>query len=569
MFLKAQPVFLALFLMATTAPSFAATVNDQGAAELKKNVEDSLAFPLDMGKRNNEGLTLTGAVEVTPKDGYYEVKLPGAAFSAAQGFKFDLGTIIANVTPGDEGEYKTALSLPAIMNVYDGANAPLATITIGSQKFNGTWIPSLAAFTKVDAEYKDVAVKSSGNDDFSITTGGMTTTLDLKKNADGTWSGPNTFSAVNVKMHFNEGGGADVAFDSVTAGSASDKLNLQSRKVMQDKVLKALSDASAKASADPKAPAANPVTDPALAAAMAASVESFLDGMSSSFEIANVKIHANGMAVPEQPAKDGMPAIPGKPAVPFDATLARMSSGFDVSGLQEEKGRAGMKLKLDGLKVAGADPALDGIIPTLANFELNVDDLPMKALSHQLGDFFTDLMAQAATATAVPNAGEQLQMQHRMRDQVVMLMATLPQALTTAGTKLSIHNTHTDAPDLQSTLDGDFRADAAAAKMATGTLTLSLVGVDDLVQKLQAQSQAPNANPKLAGYATMLSMLQLYTQTEQGANGKSVRKLVFELKPDGQALLNGQPLSPPGRMAPGNMAPGMTAPAPAPTPGTP
>jgi len=558
MFSKAQPVFLALFLMATTAPSFAATVNDQGAAQLKKDVEDSLAFPLDMSKRNNEGLTLTGAVEVTPKDGYYEVKLPGAAFTAAQGLKFDLGTIITNVTPGDDGEYKTALSLPSTMTVYDGSNAPLATISIGSQKFNGTWMPQLAAFTKVDAEYKDVTVKSSGNDDFMITTGGMTTTLDLKKNADDTWSGPNTFSAVNVKMHFSEGGGADLAFDSLTAGSTSDKLNLKSRKVMQDKVLKTLEDAAAKAPAAPNAP--SPAMDPALAAAMAASVESFLDGMSSRFEIANLKVHANGMAVPEQPAQNGMPAVPAKPAEPFDATLARMTSGFDVSGLQEEKGAADVKLKLDGLTVAGADPALAGLVPSVTNFELYVDSLPMKALSQQLGSFFTDLVAQAATATAAPNAGEQLQMQHRMRDQMVQLMATLPQALTAAGTKLSVRDTHTDAPDLKSTLEGEFRADPAAAKLATGTMTLSLVGVDDLVQKLQAQSQAPNANPKLAGYATMLSMLQLYTQTETGKDGKAMRKLVFELKPDGSALLNGQPLAGPGRMAPGNMAPGMTAP---------
>ena len=562
MFLKMTPAVLAALLLTSSVSSFAASVNDQGAAELKKNVEDSLSFPMDMAKHNGQGLTLSGAVEVTAKGDYYEVKLPGAAFTAVEGLKFDLGTIITNVTPGDNGEYTTALSLPQTMTAYGEDNKPIATISIGEQKFNGTWWPALATFTKIDSDYKNIQVKSAGNEDFTGSIGDLKTTMDLTKNADDTWSGPNNFAATNVKLHFGDHGGADMSVDTIVAAATTDKMNLKARKDMQDKVIQSIKDMDAKPAA-PLAPGPAPppaAPDPALVAHMLSSVQGFVDGMTSKVQVAGVKIHVNGEATPAQPAANGMPAVEASPAVPFDATLSSLTSGFEVTGLQADKGSTHAQVKLDGLDIKGADPVVAGLIPTQAAFEIDLDNLPMKTISNKFGDVISDVIGSAATQTAVPNAGAQLQAQHKMQMEVMSLMQTLPQALVAAGSSLVIKNTHTDAPDIQSTLEGEFHADATSPVKAQGSTTLSLTGVDELILKLQAASQAPNANPKFSGYATMLSMLQVYTQPEKTVTGKSVRKLKFELTPQGQALLNGQPLGMPGVMTPGDMAPGMTAP---------
>jgi hypothetical protein len=144
---------------------------------------------------------------------------------------------------------------------------------------------------------------------------------------------------------------------------------------------------------------------------------------------------------------------------------------------------------------------------------------------------------------------KQAEMSQQAQAQMLSLMTTVPQQLVSAGTQISIRNTFTDSAEFDTNLDGQFRASATSPVMADGKLTLSLKGVDELVLKLQSLSQGPDADPRLAGYATMLSMLQVYTKPEQGSDGKSMRKLVLEVSPDGSILLNGEPMQ--------GMSPGM------------
>lgn len=572
MFSKVSSAVLALALMAQTVTAHAAGTSDQGAADLKKQVESALTKPAAppapgtaaVASPFDEGLTVTGAVEVTPKGSYYEVKLPGAAYMGPQGLKFDLGTITMNVTPGDSGEYTSALSLPTTTKVFDASNQPIADVTLGTQHFTGTWWPALDAFTKIDADYQNVQIKSATPNEFDVSVADMRSTLDLTKNADDTWSGPNKFSASDIKLNFTPHGGGNLAIGSITTSAVSDKMNLKARKDLQDKLL-----AQMQAQA---APGQTPEQKSAAMSGMMQNVQGFIDSVSSSFEADAIHIHANGEATPAQAAQPGIPARPATPATPFDATLAKLSSGFDLKGLQQEKGSTSLKMHAEGLTVAGVDAVTAGLIPTETNFEIYFDGLPMKALGQQFADVFSDAIMNAAQANAVPGAGAasaQLQSQHKLQMEVMGLMATLPQALAAAGSSVSIRDTHTNAPDLQSTLDGQIHASATSPLHAEGNMTLTLTGVDELILKLQALSQQANANPKYAGYATMLSMVQMQAQGEKGADGKSLRKFKFELTPQGQALLNGQPVG--GHMAPAAMPPGMTAPAPGATPpaGTP
>ena len=542
MFAKATPAVFALVLMAQAFPAHAASTSDAGAAQLKKQIEDGLALPLSAAQTVKEGLALSGAVEVAPKGDYYEVKLPGASFVAPQGLKFDFGTIMINVTPGDTGEYTTALSLPVTTKVYDSANAPLADITLGSQHFTGTWWPALAAFTMVDSDYKDILVKSATPGDFTVAIANVHNVLNLTKNADDTWSGPNSFQASDIKLSFASHGGGEGTIATINTNANSDKMNLKARKDMQDKLALQMQAATAN-------PAQTPEQKSAAMASMLDNVQGFVDGLNSQFEATNIHFHANGEATPATPAQPGRPAMAATPAEPVDFTLAKLGSAFDVKGLQTEKGSSNMKLKLDALKVTGADPVIAGMIPSDTSFEIYFDNLPMQTLGKQLSDVFSDVVANAAAANVSPSAGTQLQMQHRVKQEVMGLMMTLPQALIAAGSSVAIRNTHSNSAEVQSTLDGEVHASMTSPLHAEGTMTLALSGIDELILKLQALAQQPNANPKLVGYATMLSMVQTQTQAEKGPDGKSLRKMKLELTPQGMATMNGQPIGG-ARMAP-------------------
>ena len=56
-------------------------------------------------------------------------------------------------------------------------------------------------------------MKSVGTEDFNGSIAELKTTMDLTKNADDTWSGPNNFAATNVKLHFGDHGGADIGVE--------------------------------------------------------------------------------------------------------------------------------------------------------------------------------------------------------------------------------------------------------------------------------------------------------------------------------------------------------------------
>ena len=91
-------------------------------------------------------------------------------------------------------------------------------------------------------------------------------------------------------------------------------------------------------------------------------------------------------------------------------------------------------------------------------------------------------------------------------------------------------------------------------------MTLTMTGMDELIAKLQ---QSSNSNPKAAGYAQMLIIMQLSGQLSKTADGKSQRTYALELTQDGKVTLNGADMK---AMIPAMTAPAKSAPPPAPAP---
>ncbi len=521
---KFAAVSLAVMLLASSPQGAFAATSPEGALDLKKQVEEAIAFPLSLGKSQGQGLTLSGPVEVTQKGDYYEVKLPGAVVIAMQGFKLDVGTILINVTPGNDGELVAALSLPSSIRAVDASGALITELKIGEQHFKGTWWPALAAFTILDAEYNDISFKAMPEGSFTGSMGSVKAYANLTKNADDTWSGPYGMSGSDMKVKI---GGA-VQLDATVAGfkadSSYDKINLKSRKTMQDNFSQSL---------EKTLSAGEPTPEQAgqMVQKMLDSMSGFIDGMGSNVELTGLVLDSK----PDPASTSPTPA--------FHAKLDKVGMAFDVKGMLQQTGSTSFKLKIDGLNAGEADPTITGMIPNNANFELYLENLPMQTLGSSLSSALNGLMGLlGGVGFGAVDPAKQQQIQDQAQMQMIQLMATVPQQLVSAGSQISIRNTYTDSPEFDTNLDGQFKASATSPVMADGKLTLSLKGVDELILKLQSMSQAANANPSLANYATMLSMLQVYTKPETSADGKSVRKLVFEVAPDGKLLLNGEPM---------------------------
>lgn len=515
-------VFSALLLLAVTAKAEAA-IDAAGAEELKKIVVESLSFHQDMAKTTGNGLALGGEVSVTPKESFYEITLPDVTYVFGEGSKFNIGTVLANAVPGEPGEYLVSMKLPSPITIYDATNTAAAEIAIGKQKFSAAWRPALDIATKVDAEYADLSLRSltkTEDTDVKATIGSIRSVLALAENADKTWSGPNSFQLSDLKVTLAGRDNGTFSIAGIEAVSRYEKMDLASAGEMKKKV-----SALMKGGQQP-----SPEEQKAFVDGMMGTMGAFADGVTSSFEL-------TGLQGDITPGKD--PERPTKSTDPARFSLAKLSTAFDMQGMTQESGKVHLKMGLDGLSVQNQAEDIAGLIPGSGNIEIMFDNLPMKAL----GDSFSGLIKQAMdSAVAAENAAGtvyQAKANAEMQQNAMMSLMAVPQLLVNAGSTLTVANTFFNAPDISSALDGRFTASATSPMMATGAITLTLKGLDETIAKLQALAQKPEANPRTAGIAQALAIMQMQGQLGQGADGKTSRTYKLEITPDGKAQMNG------------------------------
>ncbi len=526
---KAAAMVCAAALFAATAHYSYAAVSDDGAGDVKKQVEAAIAMPLDMQKTTGMGLAIGGPVEVKPNGDYYEVTLPSVTYQL-QGMKAEFGTITMNVTPAGD-QYKMTMALPPSIMVYDATHTPVAEVKFGSQQFSSVWLPKYHSFTNIDADYKDISITTAkAGDKVSISLGDFKTLLDLKNESGDIWSGPATFEMTGLHLAGGSKGEFDMTVDSIKGDASYTKLNMQVRKDVEEKTAATIHQNVA------KDPAAKP--DPAQMQSMFTSIvdslQSYIDGMGSQFKISGIAIKVN----PGAPKDANATA-----EKPLDIRLGSISWGFDLAGLQQEKGNISLKFGMDGLNVANMDPGTASIVPTASNLEVHLDNLPFQDLSKGLSGLFSQIVSSAVATQNVTDPAQKTALQNQTQAQVAAAMASIPATLQTAGSKLSIVNTFAKAPDVGTTLDGSFTASAASPVMAQGSITLLITGLDELVVKLQSLAQGADADPKLMGWAQGLGMVQLMGQLTKAPDGRSQRTYKLEVSPEGKIMLNGADFS--------------------------
>ncbi|MEZ0224662.1 MAG: hypothetical protein ACAH83_08925 [Alphaproteobacteria bacterium] len=523
---KTAAMILAAGMLAAQASMSFAAVSSEGAVDIKKQVEEAISFPLKMQKSTGMGLVLGGPIEVTPKDDYYEVKLPAVSY-AMESVKADFGTLIMNVTPSGD-EYKTTMAIPETINIYDAAKAPIATIKIGAQQFNGIWLPKFRAFTRIDAEYKDISILSpKAGDKVAISLGSIKSTLELSPDGNDVWSGQQNFEFANLHMTAGDKGEFDFTIDSMKGGQTYSKLNLQTRKDVEDKTEQALAGIVKDQKPDP-------VQMQAMLSSVISSLQNYLDGVGSAFKMSGAHMRIN---------PGDAKGADGKPEKPVDVNLSSASWEFKMNGMQAEKGNLSLQFGMEGLSVSNMDPGTASILPTASNVEVHLDNLPIQEMSKGLSGLFSQLVSSAVASQSVTDAAQKTALQGQVQAQVGAAMLSIPAQLATAGSKLSIVNTYAKAPDVGSTLDGSFTANAASPVMAQGSVTLLITGLDELILKLQAMGQGASPDPKLLGWAQGLGMLQMMGQLGKASDGRTQRTYKLEVAADGKVLLNGADFS--------------------------
>lgn len=504
-------------LLPVTPASAAPAIDDAGAATLKAVVDEALGFYIELKQKTGEGLTLAGPVEVTPKGSYYEVKIPGAAI-ANETATMDLGTVMINATPEDDGDYRASIAVPNQMTMKDSDGTTRMVIDLGSQKFSGVYNPALGAFTQADAAYDNVVAnitpKADANDKakpdpVTITMGSVASQIAMTKDGDA-WSGPQTTTMRNIMLEFGDNKTSKLSIGEIIAAVSYNKTDLGAAKKLRDQLRQGLQ-------SNGELPAKE----------LQKLVESTMGGMQAIPESGTSNFTMTNLALDVPAAK----ATPG--AQPTSVRLARMGSSSTLDGMKTDAGTLTSKTTLTGLALTGHEGPLLGLIPSEAAFNITAAQVPFKSAMEN----FSTAINSAIEAQSGPE-GDSAPAQAQAKLHMEQAVASLPALLAKAGTTITINDTYTTASDLASTLDGALTAASGAPYIFAGKMTLKLKGIDELITKLQEMSRTSN-NPRAAGYAQALIFMQLSGQLAKAADGKSERTYAFELTQDGKVLLNG------------------------------
>ncbi|MFN7114111.1 MAG: hypothetical protein ACK4PK_07095 [Alphaproteobacteria bacterium] len=507
---------LAVLALSPAAAFAQKAVSEDGAAELRRVIDETIKFERDVAAQSGEGLKM-GDPQVSIKGSYYEVRLPDVSYVYPGMGTVDIGTVVLNVTHGQRvDEYLASMALQPTLH-FNAADGEKLSLHIGKQKFAMAWQATLQYPTRVDAEYGDLKVSIEKDNDFGATLENLRLIVNMQPNEDGTWSGPIETELRNMRMtlgktDFAAGGKVRLSrfynktdYDSFDLG-----MILQSRKNMQDLVK----------SADGK-----PVEDvEKVLEVMIGDGTTVFAGAKTEFAVENLSIDVAPLPAPEGQT----------PEEPRALRMAALTSMVEIKGLKSEKGSLTAQVALkdfSGSNVVAPESA--GYLPQNASIELYMDDMPMSSLYKTFAGLLVQGTRAARMAEDAELRGQPSNLKRHTESQVMAAAMVLPQMLTAAGSSVSVRNTFMRSQDLSTKLFGSFKATPGAAKLAVGEMTLTIQGLDELLKKLEG-GNTRQSRRALQG----LSFLQVLGQQDT-EDGKPIRRYAFAVTADGRMTLNG------------------------------
>ena len=490
---------LSILMMITSSPALAA-VSAEGAVQVKTILDKMIARNMDTlilkdgmgGELNVNPIKMDGETVVLPKGDYYEAKLPYITVNVMDSYTLDIGRIAMNIAPqGDDNRWLTTVALPKNMPLLDDTGSIAGGISFDEQTFKGLWDSKREIFIDYDARYKGLNV--SGLTDFyfqKFSADELNFSQDLSQavGTEDVYSGPVNFSAKNLvgESGFDTKSMKRVEVASVQGQSVYSEMPLLDMVEFQDDMMNYTNPADAMGWAIPN------------------QLVKLLNYMPKS---GSTEVTANDIRVTYNPGTDNQTRILTK-SVHLKSTQDNLKS--DAADFETI-------YNVEDISYEGYPESYLAYLPTRSQVQFNVTDLPLKSFV---------AAAQASVDQTAPSSRP---------------MQNWPALMAEKGTRLTITNAETVAPELALLLNGVLNAEANTARGFTGDMALKVRGMDQALQSFQTIMNE-NLAMRLFMQQIMLGLTVLQSAGQLDDAG-TTRTYNMDVLADGRVTLNGADIS--------------------------
>ncbi len=463
-------------------PTVPVAVSAESAAALATVIDSGLHawFPSTGAA---EDFQWTGKVSVVAAGDHFDVDLPSLVLTSEDGSKMTVGVVKLALTPNADESLGVGVTLPSSLALVARDGSSDGTITIGTQRFIGRWLPRVGTFVQMDGSYGDIKATASKNG-ARLAIGSIIARTDWTEAAAGRWSGPSSL-VINRLDAVDEHGVQVMHLGSAAVEATMSGVDLATVSALGKQ-------AGAKAGPDAKE------TEAALRRNLAM-IQGIAAGFTGKMRVSDLAVTAPG---------DGS-----------TFSIGQQSIHGSVDGLTSGRSTLSVGYDLEGLKVQ-PNQALQPFLPEKVEISIAAADLPNAAL--------WSVLEHGATGESA-TGGDQIAAQ---------LMA----AMTQSNSRLRVDSLRVDTPSAAASLKGEARFDNKAAMGVVAGFDAVVRGLEAAVKQLQP---APGAKPDddtqnlLAG----LAMLQAMGAPGKDETGRDVRTYKLEVAADGKLLLNGADMS--------------------------
>lgn len=516
---------LACSIVMTTGAQ-AATIDESGAAKLKQLLENSGYWQVMNQPQTADLVNLEGDITVKPSGSYYAVTMPRMTMPTQDGGAFDFGSVTMNAVPADNGRWKISMLMPSPMTMTGPDGEALFEVVIGAQKSGGVWIPAEDIYPQYDASFRDIMIRpltDAGQDNIEARIGSFRTTMNMKQEADGTWTGPNSMAVQNVRIGVGGADGFQVSVDDFNVNSFYDSAKMKG----SEELMKSIENVGA----NPEAAGVDALL--ALSSNMFDSFKNVANGLKTEVSVNNLAVRSTG---------DGETG-----AEPIAFKMDKAGAMFSLQGIKEAAANGKIRVNVDNMHFTGGPTSLSQVTPNNVEVDIDAEGLPLQAII----DMMASQTERALTAGTDP--GEMPGMMG------IAGLMSIPEIMSRAGTRIAVNKFDYFTPTVKGRMTGELLANAMAAMGMTAEFNLLVTGLQEAID---AVSQS---GPEGQGTSSMMMMMQQMGQPVDNGG----RSFKLQLTADGALMLNGQPYfnlnmlnqgGGPGMMPPPHGGPGMRDP---------
>ena len=502
-FLQIACVILISSSPLTTTQALAQDLDAQGQ-KLKSLFQNLIDQQTSINKKSGVNVNFDGDVSVEQTGEYYAVTLPFLSLDYNDGSSMKIGLIGINAAPHEnDDKWKMTFALPAQMNFLDPDEQTLFTVDIGAQRSSGVWSESLGYFSKLDANFENVAFENA-RDGFTLSLPSARAVYDLDEDENQKWSGPIYFNLNDITANAPEVEGNAIEIGALNLNMELFKYDpaaLQDYRTTLEEII--LSQQNTDENAPPAA------TGQQASELFTSLIELLGDGFTSEYQISDFKIKGSSATADD-----------------FDSlSIDKAHFGMDAIGFTKDNVDLNMRFGYNNFKMSPEMEDIAALVPANVNFDLSLANIPFNDIK-ELG---INTLESGAASPGIA---------------AMSLAFKLPAILSKAETTLLIEDNYYGNDMYHVDLDGTVKTDLTAVHTATADIKAKVRGIDAVIAYLSNQAQQPNAPAeKLQQTIATLTMLKGMGKTGVNDAGDPTHNFDIILDKDGKIFMNDQDMT--------------------------